>query len=154
MEIRLYKTNDDPRHITKTFSGTVKTYNLAYATHELDLLKPDIQISDLGLSEFNYMYIPELSRYYFIHPVITANGFYTLNARCDVLMSHANAIKAQSGILERSETIYNTYLTDEAYKSLVYRRTQTIPFPGHPFTTQNGGYYLITTGGYTPPEED
>lgn len=153
MIIYLYKITDDPRHITKRLSETVKTYNLAYATHELDLLKPEIQISDLGLSQFNYMYIPDLARYYYIHPVIMANGFYTLNARCDVLMSHAVAIRSNEGILDRSNNVFTRYLTDPEYEMKVFRRVQTVPFSTTPFDTSADRFYLTCTGGASATPE-
>ena len=156
MQIVLYKSHSEKNALTKTWSttsGDIKTYNTAYAVDQVDLLAPDITLADTGLEAFNYMHIPELNRWYYIKPVITATGYYRLNAHCDVLMSHAAAIRAQSGILARSETVFNTYLSDRVFNALVYRRTQTIPFPGHPFTTSSGGYFLATTGGYTPPAE-
>lgn len=151
MNITLYQTNDDPRHIVKTFTATTKSYSLAYATHELDLLSPEIQIADTGVESFNYMYIQDLGRYYFIHPVLTANGYYKLNARCDVLMSHSTQIKKESGILKRSSSVFNTFLSDDLYNSLCYRRVQTLLFDKTPFSTSGNGYYLTVTGGNPSP---
>lgn len=147
MEIILYITKDDPRHVTKTFLLGSKTYNLAYATHALDLLKPEIELSDTGLESFNYMKITDLNRYYFIKPELTANGFYRLNAKCDVLMSHATQIRKENGIIGRSSNVYNTFLTDALYNSLCYRRVQTLLFDKTPFSTSGNGYYLTATGG-------
>lgn len=152
MQIKLYKTNSPAAAVTKILTSEL-VFSDCTARSPVDLLRPEIVLSAAGLEGYNYMYIPELQRYYFIHPVMTRNGLFSLNARCDVLMSHATQIRAQSGILERSENVFNTYLTDRVFNMLAYRRTQTIPFPGHPFTTSNGGYYLATTGGYTPPAE-
>lgn len=147
MNITLYQTNEDPRHITKTFSATTKSYSLAYSTHELDLLKPEIYLADTGLENYNYMYIQDLGRYYFIHPELTANGYYSLNAKCDVLMSHATAIRGNAGILDRSNNVFTRYLTDPEYQMKVYRRIQTVPFSTTPFSTSGDRYYLIATGG-------
>lgn len=152
MEIQLKKTTSDPRSITKSFvagDANTKTYQTSYAVNALDVMQPEIYLSDTGLEAFNYMYIPALNRYYFIRPTITANGYYKLNARCDVLMSHATEIRKQSGILARSNTIYTRYLTDPEYRMKVYRRVQTIPFSASPFTTSADAYYLTANGGYS-----
>lgn len=148
MQIKLYKTNSPAVAITKNLTAEL-VFSDCTARAPVDLLRPEITLVATGLEGYNYMYIPELGRYYFIHPVMTRNGLFTLNARCDVLMSHAAQIRAQSGILERSETVYNTYLTDKVFNMLSYRRVQTILFSGNPFSTAGNGYYLTTTGGST-----
>lgn len=152
MQIKLYKTNSPAVAISKSLTAEL-VFTDCTARAPVDLLRPEIILSATGLEGYNYMYIPELQRYYFIHPVMTRNGLFTLNARCDVLMSHATQIRAQSGILERSETVFNTYLTDRVFNMLSYRRTQTIPFPGTPFSSA-GGFYLTVTGGYSLEEEE
>lgn len=152
MQIKLYKTNSPAVAITKSLTAEL-VFSDCTARAPVDLLRPEIVLSATGLEGYNYMYIPELGRYYFIHPVMTRNGLFTLNARCDVLMSHAAQIRAQSGILERSETVFNTYLTDRVFNMLSYRRTQTIAFPKTPFNS-SGGYYLTTTGGFTATEQE
>jgi len=154
MVIYLYKTTSEKNAISKTWStasGDIKTYSLSYAVGEMDLLNPDIMISDTNLEVFNYAYIPDLNRYYFIKPTITATGYYKLNAHCDVLMSHAVQLRKEVGILARSSDVYNTFLTDQIYNSLVYRRVQTLLFSSTPFSTSGNGYYLTVTGGNPTP---
>lgn len=154
MEITLYKTNSEKNAVTKTWStapADIKTYSLSYATGQLDVLDPDIKIADTGLEAFNYAYIQDLGRYYFIKPTISANGFYSLNAHCDVLMSHATQLRKEVGILARSADVFNTFLTDQIYNSLVYRRVQTLYFDKEPFSASGNGYYLTVTGGTPTP---
>lgn len=154
MQITLYKCLSEKNVINKiwsTASADIKTYNTSYATGSLDVLNPRILLTDSSVQDFNYMYISELDRYYFIRPTITANGFYDLNAHVDVLMSHATQLKKEVGILARSEDVFNTFLTDQLYNSLVYRRVQTLLFDKTPFSTSGNGYYLTVTGGTPTP---
>lgn len=149
MQIKLYKTNSPAVAITKSLTAEL-VFSDCTARAPVDLLRPEITLAATGLEGYNYMYIPELGRYYFIHPVMTRNGLFSLNARCDVLMSHAAQIRAQSGILARSSSVYNTYLSDPIYLARCYRQTHTIKFPNSPFTTANNGYYLLTSGALPP----
>lgn len=154
MEIKLLKMTSEPKAITKTWStasADIKTYSTSYAVNELDVMNPRIVLADSDVENYNYMYIAALGRYYYIRPTITAEGYYTLNAHCDVLMSHATQIRKEVGILARSSDIYNTFLTDEIYNSLVYRRVQTLLFDKTPFSTSGNGYYLTVTGGNPTP---
>ena len=153
MIIKLYKTNSNAKAITKALTNEL-TFNDCVARAPLDLLRPSITLAAKNLEGYNFMYIPELHRYYFINPTISNNGLYSLNARVDVLMSHAALIRAQSGILARSETVFNTYLSDAMFKSLSYRRVQTILFSGDPFSTSGNGFYLATTGGTPSSNND
>lgn len=146
MKITLYKTNSNPKAITKTLTDSL-VFDDCNSIRSLDVLHPDIVLSGTDLEKYNYAYIDDLNRYYFIKPEITASGMYDLHAKCDVLMSHDAAIRLQSGILSRSETMFNTYLSDAAFNSLCYRRVQTILFSTDPFSTSGNGYYLVANGG-------
>lgn len=150
INITLYKTNSPRNKITKTLTDSLafESCNLLDTT---DVLNPNVRLSSNNdLTAYNYMYIPATGRYYFITPVIIATGLYALNAVCDVLMSHATEIRKQAGILARSSSVYNTYLSDPIYLARCYRQTHTIKFPNSPFTTSSNGYYLLTSGALPP----
>lgn len=156
--ITLYRITEDPRKVGKTLpstEGSFFEFSTSWLKDLFRIMTPDLTLaSNTDLTSYNYMKVgAPVNRVYFIKPEILRTGLWRLNAREDVLTQFATQIRNQSGILSRSETVFNTYLSDHVFNSLVYRRTQTIPFPGHPFTTANGAYFLVTTGGYTPPEE-
>ena len=153
IEITLYKMTDDPRKINKTLpssSGTFLTFSTSYLKDAFTVMDPELTIaSSDDLSLYNYMKVGTLNRYYFIRPTIRSNGLWALNAHEDVLQTFQSQIKGNSGIIERTEdeNIFNTYLSDDVFESLVYRRVRTILFSEDPFSTAGNGYYLTVTGG-------
>lgn len=52
-----------------------------------DLIEYDYQTAD-ALPEFNYAYIPDFNRYYFVSEIVSVRtGLWRVSMRCDVLMS-------------------------------------------------------------------
>lgn len=98
--------------LTGDFRGTV------------NVLNPIIQITPTAsttvakiLSQCNYLYIQELSRYYYVTNITCiANNLFELECRVDVLMSWKTAILAQKVIVSRNEKDYQLYLDDSALK--------------------------------------
>ena len=98
--------------LTGEFRGTV------------NVLNPVIQITPTAtsttakiLSQCNYLYIQELSRYYYVVNITcVGNNLFELECRVDVLMSWKTAILAQNVIVSRNETDYQLYLDDTVLK--------------------------------------
>ena len=90
----------------------------------VSVLNPIIQITPTAtstaakiLSECNYIYIQELSRYYYVTNITcVANNIFELECRVDVLMSWKTAILAQDVIVSRNEKEYQLYLDDTVLK--------------------------------------
>lgn len=90
----------------------------------MSILKPIIQIKPTLtstvskiISECNYVYIREFSRYYFVTAInTTANNYIELELSIDVLMSWKTAILAQKVIVSRNEKEYSLYLDDSVLK--------------------------------------
>lgn len=144
-EVNLYTVSDDANKVSKTL-GTAKTYSSIIAKEPTDVTAPTVRIqtSD-NLSGINYCYIAHYGRYYFVDKIITTpNGYWQLVCRCDVLMSYKNQIKALTGTVTRSESIYNGYLNDSEYKSYAYTETVTRKFPNDFEGTDS--LVLITVG--------
>ena len=82
------------------------------------LINPDVYITPIAgatVYAFNYAYIPELQRYYWITGIIWDNGRYLLNLAADVLGSYKAAIGASSQYVARSSNAANGYLIDSMY---------------------------------------
>lgn len=88
------------------------------------VLRPVIQITPTAtstvakiISQCNYVYIREFSRYYFVTAInTTANNYIELELSIDVLMSWKTAILAQRVIVSRNENDYSLYLDDSVLK--------------------------------------
>lgn len=116
MEIKLYRTESDSRKLDKTFTSEA-THNGNFA-REVDIINPIVQIEaeKENLSTFNYCYIPDLERYYFIDKIeITRKGFFTLFLHIDVLKTYAVQIRNLYGVVGSGASVnpyYRGYITN------------------------------------------
>lgn len=128
--IDLYTNTSPENFLTKSTTqiGTQLTGDLREGT---SIIKPAIKVQAASIpAAANYLYIADFGRYYFIDDIETAEyGLYIIKARVDVLMTYATAIKACSGIVHRSENIYNTYLDDGSFRAYSNPEIITKEFP-------------------------
>lgn len=104
MEIRLYNTSDDRIVVNKTLTdelileGTLK--------ESLNVLSPSVMVT-VDVSEYNYMYIPEFERYYYINSVeVIKNGLWQIRtAEVDVLMSWKDEFLQLNAIIDKTNNI-------------------------------------------------
>ena len=145
MQIALGTTNDEKNKLNKTISNT--TYYEGTLKESSSIINPTILIHDVNLSGYNYLYIPEFNRDYFITDIISVrNGLWRINAKVDVLMSFRNQINNCFITLSDTELSgKETYISGDVWKSLVKSKTDIITFPSGLNTT--GEYILITSGG-------
>lgn len=89
----------------KTLTGTLK--------EECSLIRPDILIESTDVPDYNYAYIAQFGRYYFVTAITSVrNNLYRISLNCDVLMTYKTQIMGMDVILARQETEYNSDLND------------------------------------------
>lgn len=141
------KVNSSPKEkIGKTLSaGTDFTVVLKENT---SILNPVLVVrSNSNLSGYNYMYISEFSRYYFIDDIRLAHdAIWEISAHVDVLETYATAIKANSAVIRRQAGKYNLYLPDGDFKTYQPSRIQTLKFSKGDLTKALQ-YVLVVNGG-------
>ena len=142
--VKLYTVTDDAKVVSKSL-GTATEFTSVTIKETTDVTAPVLRIaSSSNLSGYNYCYIERYGRYYFINRIdTTPDGMWVIHCRCDVLMSYKSQIKALTGTLERSETVFNGYLNDSEYKALAYRKIVTKQFPT---AMDNDCFILMTVG--------
>lgn len=148
MEVTFYTINDDSRKLNKTL-GTGEVKNLVDIDGTIDLINPSFKIKKGDLSKsplkYNYCYIGSpYNRYYYMNAKQPTIG-HIFNCECkvDVLMSHKNELQNTRGILERSTSNYNTYISDSSYTVENRIRTQIVDFPNG-FSEEN--LVLVVSG--------
>ena len=73
-----------------------------------------VRIENLGDIDFNYAYIEEFNRYYFIDEIIVVNDkLADLVLTVDVLMTYKEGIYGLNCFVERNETKNNEFLIDK-----------------------------------------
>lgn len=142
--IDLYNVSDDNEKVDKTL-GTAKEFTSSTIKEQTDVTNITLRIQTTdNLSGYNYAYVSEYGRYYFIDNIeTTPTGYWVLSCRCDVLMSFKADILALRGTVTRSESVYNVYLQDSEYKALAYRNIVTKRFPN---AINQDTFILMTVG--------
>lgn len=97
---------------------------------------------------YNYCYIPDFSRYYYVVDVKSMrNNLWTVTLRVDVLMSFKDSILNTPAIIDHTTQQDTTnYLNSEVWRTLVKDKTDIINFSSG--LSETGGYVLITAGGF------
>lgn len=91
MDIYLYNT-DSPNNTINKILRNEKHYDITFKDIA-DITAPLIKIMSEDLMLYNYAYIPDFERYYFIDNIVSEpKNVYSLYLRCDVLESFKNDI--------------------------------------------------------------
>ena len=146
MDLRLYYTNDENNKINKTLTNALLL--VGTMRDSSSIINPVILVEGASFDGFNYSYIPQFDRYYFIKNVINyRNNLWILELECDVLMSFKSSILNMNCILiETEQTGADRYLANSrVWVSKVKDKTDIISFPNG--LLESGEYILITAGG-------
>ena len=146
MEIKLYKTSSPRKKLVKdltdgiTLTGTLRGQS--------SIMSPSLQIQDIAVIGYNYCYIPDFGRYYYINDInaLRANLF-ELSLGIDVLMTYSEAIRSNAAIVDKVQNFgaaYN-YINDGSFVNS-NRMDQSIINFAKGFN-DNGEFILITAGG-------
>ena len=109
--IELYKNNSENNDVQKYL--TDKKTMQGISRNELDILSPRITLTGIQVNEYNYCYVKELKRYYYIENItFSPNGSVEMYLKVDVLMSFITDIKASSGLITKQKN-YNPYYVDD-----------------------------------------
>lgn len=103
IDVKFYHTNSPNNKLGKTLSDE-NIISCAFKGN-CDILNPVIVVKSDSFFDYNYCYIEQFKRYYFISDVeILPNNVYTLTLKVDVLDSYKEEILAsQCDIVEQKE---------------------------------------------------
>lgn len=111
------------------------------------IINPVIRVQSTELPNFNYAYVPDFNRYYFIVGIRNiSTNIWEISLSVDVLESFKETIKVNTAIISDTESIgKDTYIDGEQWKTNVKNNTEIINFPNG--LLESGTYILITAGG-------
>ncbi len=105
--LELYKNMSENSDVQKKLTDKITLSGIARAA--IDILKPIIDVQGIPANEYNYCYVKELKRYYYIeNTIVDPNGVCRLTMRVDVLMTYIEDIRASSGLIMKQRE-YNPY---------------------------------------------
>lgn len=147
-DITLYNNTSPVEQIGKDLTGEY-TISDVVLKRDTSILRPVLVVASVqDVFSYNYMYIEEFGRYYFIDDVRSVNNnIWEISAHVDVLETYKDEILSNSAIIENTERNgANMYLYDpEIMKVNCKHKTDIVNFPGGLLDT--GEFILITAGG-------
>lgn len=144
MIIDLYVNTSERQAINKTLqnvlslSGTLR--------NESSVTNPKFIIEHRNPTAFNYCYIPEFNRYYFITDIVSVRtNLWRIECSVDVLMSFQQQILDLDVVVSDATSDDERYMSGDVWQANVKTKTDVINFPSG--LLENGEYILITSGG-------
>lgn len=144
--ISLFKTASENNRVVKVLTDEKQLSG--ELRNQTSVLNPSIRIESAdNIAGYNYCYISEFGRYYYIADIVSVNTkCWVVSLRCDVLMSYKDEIQGLNVILNNTqETGLSNYLASPNWVSLVKTKTDIKAFPSG--LSEQGEFILITAGG-------
>lgn len=152
MTITLYKVSCAPNTVDKTeFLSDEYSLTQCRPNEPCDILSPSIVLSYVtNLETYNYVYIPEFHRYYFITGISLLSGKRAvISCAVDVLHTYHADIKNCNGTIVRAEKPKSRNIHDSKYPIIDKMKSTSTLWPPalSPFTAANGWNYVLTVVG-------
>lgn len=144
--ISLFKTASENNRVVKVLTDEKQLSG--ELRNQTSVLNPNIRIESAdNISTYNYAYISEFGRYYYITDIVSVRtNCWVVSLRCDVLMSYKDEIQSINVILNNTqETGLSNYLASPNWVNLVKTKTDIKVFPSG--LSEQGEFILITAGG-------
>ena len=143
--INFYSYNGHPNTVNKQLGDFTAIEGDLRQT--FDVLRPTVTLRKQPRPTFNYCYIPDLGRYYFVDRVsFEGNNAYELTLRVDVLKTYETEILAATGRVSESDNP-DPYISN---RETVYKRTpnfEKVPFANTGLLNETGGIIMVTLKG-------
>ena len=146
MVIKLYKTSSPRKKLVKDLTDGITLVGTLRA--QSSLMSPTFTVQDISVVGYNYCYIPDFGRWYYINGIdaLRAN-LYELSLGIDVLMTYAAEIRQNYAIVDKVESLgaaYN-YINDGSWVNTNRMKQSIINFATG--CNDTGEFILITAGG-------
>lgn len=142
MQITLYNNTSPVNKISKEITAVLDVTGTL--RNEADIVNPTIRIYAPTLPYFNYAYIPEFRRYYYLRNVrAVRDKVFEITLQSDPLMSFD--LSNVSGVVIETQNDGNNYLPARNWVRMVKTKTDILNFGAGLLDT--GEYILITAGG-------
>ena len=144
MNITFYKNSSEKEKIGKSLSsGLTLSGNLR---DECSITSPSILVESTSLVDYNYCYIPEFKRYYFISDIVSVrNNLWRVSLKCDVLESFKSDILKLSCIVDKQQNqSYSNNIDDGSY---INKADSFIEIANYQNGFNSSGEFILITAG-------
>lgn len=150
MQISLFTCTAENHRVDKTDYISNRFVIDGAFRNDSSIIDPVILIEKTNPAEFyyNYMYIPDFKRWYYINDYITVRTkLWELHAHVDVLYTWRAEIKQMSAVIDKAENPANAnyYMDDGSFILDSRKYNSVLPFSNGLST--NGTTILICAGG-------
>lgn len=143
--INFYSYNGHPNTVNKQLGDFTAIEGDLRQT--FDVLRPTVTLRKQPRPTFNYCYIPDLGRYYFVDRVsFEGNNAYELSLRVDVLKTYESEILAATGRVSESDNP-DPYISNR--ESVFDRRAkfEKVEFENKDVFNADGSIIMVTIKG-------
>ena len=148
IQIKFYTFNKRTNS-TKVPTGSGSTYNCTLKD-DTSILEPVIRLqTSNNVKPYNYAYIADFGRYYFVTDIVSSKGFWEISLKVDTLASEKTGIGAMAPYVLRSASVSDEYILDTAYPADSYITTfisnpiSGIGLTQYPLSLRNGYSYIL-----------
>ena len=143
--ISLFKTASENNRVVKVLTDEKQLSG--ELRNQTSVLNPNIIIETVdNISTYNYAYISEFGRYYYITDIVSVRtNLWGVSLRCDVLMSYKDEIKTITGVIVRQENNPNKLLVDRLERIQSNKEIDILYYPDA--FSKKLQYILVTAGG-------
>ena len=117
MIVQFYNITNISNKINKVIPSTAALQLDGTLKENCDMLNPVIMVESESVPNYNYAYIPDFGRYYFVSPAVNEGRvFWSIPMHVDVLYTWHAGIMSAPCIVAKSSSMNNLYLNDNNYK--------------------------------------
>lgn len=142
-KIKLYTFS---KKINSTAQPTGGTELTCLIKSPSSIMNPVVELN-VNPMAYNYAYISDFSRYYFINDIRFDKGLWICSLNVDVLATYKTTIGSSSTYVLRATNAQNPYIIDTAYPLTGNVTYDSTIFESGIGTSYNSGYYIVTTTG-------
>lgn len=140
-----------PNNSTRIAAASNFTNYNGVLVEPCSIMKPLIKFEGVQVWNYNYAYISQFSRYYFIDDYYTENGFWYAQMTVDVLASFKTSIGSSTQYIERAANKQNAYALDMFYPTTADYSSSSVLFNPNasPIMGLRDGIFAINVTGST-----
>lgn len=145
IHLKTYKNSAEPTRVDKSRYLTYVDDITGHMRNSGSVISMDVKIVSSSAPNFNYVYIPELNRYYFVTNVeYIVTNLWEISLSVDVLMTYKNGITNLVAFVDRNEFNKNPYILDK--KRVIVNGCDYVvdTVTNSLFVNESSGSYILT----------